>query len=114
MSVVLDMAGVHRMPTVDRSEFRFGVTVLTKRREVLYALRALSMAAQRTGNNKLPWSGVTDDSWRARRGLATFRFDRQEYRDQFVGWARELLRAQDWSYVGDSDEDLIDEHDRSS
>jgi len=42
---------------------------MTKRREVLYALRALSMAARREVNNKIPWSGVTDASWKARGGF---------------------------------------------
>ena len=92
------------MSKIDHAEFHFSITVHTDRREVLYALRALSMAAQRTVNNKIPWSGVTDSSWNRRRGLATFHFTSQEFRQQFRDWASELLKADSWSYVGDSDD----------
>lgn len=95
------------MSTVDPFDYRFSATVFTGRREVLYTLRALSMAAQRTGNNKMPWSGVTDESWRNRNHLATFRFSTQDYRQRFREWAEELLLAGSWQYVGDSDDDPI-------
>jgi hypothetical protein len=91
--------------TPDPFDYRISATVHTTRREVLYALRALSMAAQRTGNNKLPWSGVTDHSWRNHNHHATFRFTTADYRRQFREWAEELLLADSWQYVGDSDND---------
>ncbi len=92
------------MAKVDATAFHYSITVLTKRREVLYALRALSMAAQRQVNNKIPWSGVTDASWKARAGLATFHFTSNAFRKQFTEWAKELLPSVTWSYVGDSDD----------
>jgi len=54
------------MTKVDVAQFHYSVTVLVRRREVLYAIRGLSMAAQRSINNKIPWRGVTDASWIAR------------------------------------------------
>ena len=92
------------MAKVDSTAFHYSVTVMTKRREVLYGLRALSMAAQREVNNKIPWSGVTDASWKARGGLATFHFTSKDFRAQFAEWAEELLPGTTWSYVGDSDD----------
>lgn len=95
------------MSAVDPSDYHCSATVYTKRREVLYVLRVLSMAAQRTGNNKMPWSGVTDESWRARNHIATFRFSTLGYRQQFREWAEELLASGTWQYVGDSDDDPL-------
>lgn len=92
------------MASVNSAAFHYSVTVLTKRREVLYALRAFSMAAQREVNNKIPWSGVTDASWKARGGLATFHFTTVGFRKQFADWAKELLPGTAWSYVGESDD----------
>jgi hypothetical protein len=92
------------MVEIDRARFHFSATVHTTRREVLYALRALSMASQRTISNKIPWSGVTDKSWVRRHNQATFFFSSDEYRIQFVEWAKELLPNETWSYVGPSDE----------
>lgn len=37
------------MAKVNPAEYHFSVTLHTQRREVLYALRGLSLAAQRTG-----------------------------------------------------------------
>ena len=90
--------------SVDRSEFRYFVTVHTKRREVLYMLRALSMAAQRRICNQIPWSGVDDKSWRTRKGLATFRFSEKKFQQEFIEWARELLPVEAWAYIGKSEE----------
>lgn len=92
----------------DRAEYHYSITVQAPRREVLYALRALSMAAQRTGNNKIPWSGVTDKSWAQRHEQATFRFTSPKYRQQFAAWAAELLREGTWSIVGENDDDPPD------
>ena len=92
------------MARVDSAEFRFTATVHTTRREVLYALRALSMAAQRTVSNKKPWSGVTDDLWAERHHHATFRFTSREYLNQFHDWATEILKPGTWDWVGEGED----------
>lgn len=92
------------MANVNVALFHYSVTVHTLRREVLYALRGMSMAVQRTINNKIPWRDVTDSSWMARNHHATFYFSSAEYRDQFLALARELILETSWSYVGDNDE----------
>lgn len=92
---------------VDRSEYRFSVTVSTDRREVLYCLRGLSMAAQITGNNKLPWSGQRDAVWKRRGGRVTFRFTLAKYREQFLHWAASLFPEGSWCYVQQSDHDPL-------
>ena len=89
---------------VDRSEYRFSVTVSTERREVLYCLRGLSMAAQITGNNKLPWSGQTDAVWKGQCGRVTFRFTLAKYREQFLHWAESLFPENSWLEVMQDDD----------
>ena len=90
---------------VDRSAYRYSVTVSTERREVLYCLRALSMAAQITGNNKIPWRGQTDAAWKSQMGRVTFRFTRTSYREQFLHWAESLFPENSWLEVMLDDDD---------
>ncbi len=90
----------------DRAAFRFSVAIHTKRREVLYCLRALSMAAQATGNNRLPCSGQTDRAWMEGQGRAKFWFTAPEYRAKFEEWTREFLSSS-CSIGPERDNDLL-------
>jgi hypothetical protein len=80
------------MSKVDRSKYHFNASLYIERREVLYAIRGLSMAVQREVNNKIPWAGATDDAWHKARRVAKFYFTTPEFRAQFLGWVKELIR----------------------
>ena|SRR5258706_11144310 len=91
------------MAAVDRSQFHYSVTLSTKRREVMYAMRAISMAAQREVNNRIPWSHVTDQSWRAADGCVTFYFTSISIRTKFVEWIKAILNEDTWRFESEDD-----------
>jgi hypothetical protein len=94
----------NEMPEVDVNLFHYSATILTDRREVLYAIRGISMAVQRTVNNKIPWRHISDESWKDRHHHATFYFTSQDFRDEFLALVRGVISADSWKYVGISDD----------
>ena len=90
---------------VDHSLFHFSITVFTKRREVLAALRGLSFAAQRKISPYTTWGGTDEASWKDRNYHARFYFTEAGFRDDFLAWAKELLQPGSWQQIGEPIDD---------
>jgi hypothetical protein len=90
---------------VDRTLFRYSVTLFTRQREVLAALRGLSFAAQRTVSPYVTWNGTDERSWREHHYHARFYFTDPEYRSNFLDWAADLLKPGSWQQIGEPIDD---------
>lgn len=89
---------------VDRSLFHYSVTILTRQREVLHALRGLSFAAQSEVNRYTASSGTTEDSWKKHHCHARFYFTDPMFRAEFLEWATDLIKPGSWEKIGESDD----------
>ncbi len=92
---------------VDRRLFHYSVTILTRQREVLHALRGLSFAAQAKINSYITWSGTTEESWKKHHCHARFHFTDPTFRSDFLQWAADLIKPGSWTKVGESDDDPL-------
>lgn len=90
---------------IDRAQYHYSVTVFIERREVLYAVRGLSVAAQREVNNRIPWAAATDEVWKTSRRVVKFHFTSQDTRAQFMAWMTELVKSGTWDVIGQSEND---------
>ena len=90
---------------VDHALFHYSVTIFTRRREVLAALRGLSFAAQRKISPYKTWGGTDEGSWRKKHFHARFYFTDPEFRSNFLGWATDLLKPGTWQQIGEPNDD---------
>ena len=85
-------------------KYNFIISIHTVDLAVLNCLRGLSQYAQRSGNNRMPWSEATDKEWQRDGRTVTFRFTTADYCRGFLLEARRLLPASLWSVVGDRED----------
>ena len=87
------------------SRYHYSIMVKTDDLPLLYCLRALSMYAQRTGNNKIPWGNTSDKNWKQNQHQVTFHFSRIEYRNLFISEIQRLLPQDLWIIICKRDDD---------
>lgn len=85
--------------------YHYSITIKTEDLSILYCLRALSMYAQRTGNNKIPWGGTGDKNWKDNQHQVTFHFSNIDYRNLFIFEASRLLSKGLWEIICTRDDD---------
>ncbi|HZR35319.1 MAG TPA: hypothetical protein VFA75_08070 [Nevskia sp.] len=90
---------------MSHANYRFSVTIHSDDLAVIGCLRAISKAAQKTGNNNIPWGGTKDRDWKQDGHKVTFHFSSENYRDGFIALAKEILRDSLWGEVSRSDDD---------
>lgn len=98
--------------SVDHRLYRYSVTILTRRREVLAALRGLSFAAQRKISPYPTWAGTSEDAWEKHHHHARFHFTDPVFRSEFLEWATDLIKPGSWTRIGESDDDPLPESSR--
>ena len=86
-------------------DYRYSITVETDDLPTLYCLRALSMYAQRTGNNKIPWGNTNNKNWEKNQHQITFHFSSDEYRSLFIAETKRLLSQDSWKIIRERDDD---------
>jgi hypothetical protein len=88
----------------DHAKFHYSIKCKTDDSAVLHCLRALCQWAQKGVNVRIGWGGTKLKEWQAAGNCATFRFTTQNYRNDFVSKAKELL-AQRWEEIEKRDDD---------
>ena len=87
------------------AKYRFSITISTDDEAVLQCLRALSLYAQATGNNRIPWGGTKRKDWERGNHRITFHFSATEYRTKFKEEALRVLTLGSWQKIGERDDD---------
>ena len=87
------------------AKYHYSVTISTDDGAVLQCLRALSLYAQSTGNNRIPWGGTKKGDWERDNHRVTFRFSTPEYRKTFFKEVSRLLPKNLWDKIRERDYD---------
>lgn len=87
------------------AKYHFSVTIKTDDEAVLQCLRALSLYAQATGNNRIPWGGTKREDWERGNHRVTFHFSSREYRIKFEKEALRVLPSGSWQKIDERDDD---------
>lgn len=87
------------------ASYKYSVTICSSDLALVNCLRALALFNQKTGNARIPWGGTKESDWRNAGEKVTFRFDRPQYRREFIADAKRLLPAGKWVEIGQSDND---------
>ena len=90
---------------VDHTLYRYSVTIFTRQREVLAALRGLSFGAQRKVNPYVTWNGTKEAAWRKHNFHVRFYFTEAMFRSDFLEWATDLLKPGSWQQIGEPIDD---------
>lgn len=93
------------MADADYAACRFSATVQINEEVVLHLLRALSQYCESGRYKQIAWGGTKAKDWRAREGVATFRFSAPTDRSRFLDEAERLLPAKSWRLISTSDSD---------
>jgi hypothetical protein len=90
--------------SLERSKFRYSITIETHDRAVLFCLRGLCECAEPHPARDQALAGAGASVWASGDGRATFRFSEAKYRSAFLGDATRLLAGK-WMRIGLRDDD---------
>lgn len=89
---------------LERTQYRYSITVETQDDAVMFCLRALWQYAERHPVPATSSDLTASEEWRAGDGRITFRFSNPYNRADFLGEATRLLAGK-WTRVATSDDD---------
>ena len=87
------------------ASYKYSVTISSDDLALVNCLRALAQFNQKTGNARIPWGGTKESDWRNAGEKVTFRFNRPQYRTEFIADAKRLLPTEKWVEIVQSDND---------
>ena len=89
----------------EHSKYHYSTKIKTDDEAVLQCLRALSLYAQSTGNNRIPWGGTKKGNWERDKHHVTFHFSTPKYREKFLEEVFRLIPKNLWDKKGENDND---------
>lgn len=89
----------------EHDKYHYSIKIKTDDEAVLQCLRALSLYAQSTGNNRIPWGGTKKGDWERDNHRVTFHFSTPKYREKFLEEVFRLLPKKLWDKIDEKDND---------